>query len=213
MAQNVLLYVITNFLEGGEGEFSLGTPLLTAYFPTFIGASLLLIQFAGNVVLNHWWAEGNLYLIAMQLFSFSQFYAMTQVLWDVHNYLYGMRVIRYIFSGAAVVFMLIYWIAGAILLDLMFVKGKIAGRDRPVDLMFALFIGYNLIELFPTAFCNTFIILKELTMNQLAFSAEEDFTPGMLLDKYNIDIFTWFNIDGNPELYKQYVVDWTHEFL
>lgn len=83
LVQNFILYIITNFLEGGNGEFSLGNPLLTAYFPTFAGATLLLIQFTGNIVLNHWWAEGNLYLLTMQVFTFAQFYAMTQLMWDV----------------------------------------------------------------------------------------------------------------------------------
>ena len=77
LAENAVLYVVTNYLENGSGQFSLGSPLLTAYIPTFIGFSLLCIQFAGNIILNKWWARGNLYLLSMQVYSIAQYWAMT----------------------------------------------------------------------------------------------------------------------------------------
>ena len=43
LAESVIMYVITNYLAGGSGEFSLGNPLLTAYIPTFVGFSLMLV--------------------------------------------------------------------------------------------------------------------------------------------------------------------------
>ena len=183
------MFFITNFLEGGSGEFSLGNSLLTAYFPTFIGFILMFIQLMGNVIINKYWAEGNLYLLFMQVYSFAQYYAMTQVLWNIKTYLYDMRIFRYLFFGSSISFMLIYWISLAMFVDLVIVKGKMQGRDKGVDMMMAMFIGYNLVEFIPTAFCSTFIILKELTMNQFAFSAEEEYTTGILLNRYNIDIF------------------------
>ena len=143
----------------------------------------------GNIIINKYWAEGNLYLLFMQFYSFAQYYAMTQVLWNIKTYLYGMRIFRYLFFGSSITFMLIYSIALAMLVDLVIVKGKMQGRDKGVDMMMAMFIGYNIVEFIPTAFCSTFIILKELTMNQFAFSAEEEYTTGILLNKYNIDIF------------------------
>ena len=101
----------------------------------------------------------------MQIFSIVQYANMVQLVWNVKTYLYDLRVMRYLAYFFAIAFIATYTTATAILMDLMFVKGKHAGSDRAVDLMFALFIGYNLVEFFPTAFTNTFIILKELTMN------------------------------------------------
>ena len=144
-------------------------------------------------------------------------------MWNVQSYLYDLRVLRYIFFGAAIIFMAIYWVSSAILIDLMFVKGRHAGdkklswfgskgKDRAPDLLFALFVGYNLVEFMPTAFSASFYIIKELTMKQSAFSADEDWSPGMLFGIYGVNLFDWLGIDGDPAKYKEWLMDWTHEF-
>ena len=95
LVSNLLLFLATSFLQA-PGKFSLGSPLLTAYVPTFLGASLILLQLFANIYLNKWWAEGNAYLMLMQIYSLTSFGAMVAAMWNVDAYLYDARLVRYV---------------------------------------------------------------------------------------------------------------------
>ena len=62
-----------------------------------------------------------------------------------------------------------------VFLDLLFVKKLLNQKNDIYDLFITLFTGYNLGLFVPTAFINYSIILKELTMNQIAWTKDKDY--------------------------------------
>ena len=57
------------------------------------------------------------------------------------------------------------------LVDLIFIKGKHEKDDDLMDILVATFLGYSIITFGPTAYVNFEIVIKEMTMNQLAWRA------------------------------------------
>ena len=117
LGTHLILFLVTSYLESPDHVLSLGSPLLTAYIPTFLGASLMILQIFANVILNKWWAHGNAYLLVMQAFGIQQYAAMVLAMWNVDAYLYDARLIRYIFLIEAAIFMMVYISGLAVFLD------------------------------------------------------------------------------------------------
>ena len=163
LINNIMLFFMVGGLDA-PGKFSLASPLYTAYFPTLIGTILIFTQFILNIVMNDLWAQGNLYLISIQLFTIMQYIFMGLTIWNFDTYLYDLRPLRYIVLGLAIEHIFFYVVAGAVVIDLVFIKNK-SGDIGIFDTLASLFIGYNLIEMAPTLYMNVVILLKEMTLN------------------------------------------------
>ena len=66
--ENVLGYIILSIVTL-PGKVNAMNPLFTATIPSIIGMNLVVIQFAFNISVNKWWANGNLLLLLMQIFT------------------------------------------------------------------------------------------------------------------------------------------------
>ena len=88
-------------------------------------------------------------------------------------YLYDFRIIRYISLLLAGFVDTMYLIMVREELQLIYYKT----RDDiiKIDVFFSLIFGYTLIMFLPTFLIDFFIILKEMTLNQLAWTKEEDY--------------------------------------
>ena len=89
-------------------------------------------------------------------------------------------------------------------LDLVYVKGKLEDSDNVFDLMFAVFIGYMLVDFFPTFVVNFVIVLKEATLNQFAWRRSQDYGEGLLFNKFNTDFLSILGIDEDWVYYTSY---------
>ena len=72
------------------------------------------------------------------------------------------------------------------------------------DLLMALILAYFIVIAFPTFINNGVIILKESTMNQYAWSLEEDYEEGVYFG-YSADILDYLGVNEDPEYYKEYI--------
>ena len=61
-------FVVVYVLEF-HGKFTVMSPIFTAYGPILIAGNLVVLQFFINIFYHHWWAHGNVFLIAMTLFG------------------------------------------------------------------------------------------------------------------------------------------------
>ena len=68
----------------------------------------------------------------------------------------------------------------------------------------AIFAGYFSIYFFPTLMVNGPIFLKELTLSQDAWTAEEDYPEGYMLgigNYINLDILYWLGVEEDTDYY------------
>ena len=56
--------------------------------------------------------------------------------------------------------------------------------------------------------------MKELTLNQLAWTEAEDYKEGYAFGTdVNLDILSWFGIIEDPEYYRNFAHHWFKKFL
>ena len=80
--------------------------------------------------------------------------------------------------------------------------------------MLASMSGWSVLHFSFTFFYCIVIILKEQTMNQLAFSKNEDFKSGVVpIFNFNIDVLYWLGIDGNRDDYLELAREFTRKYL
>jgi hypothetical protein len=68
----------------------------------------------------------------------------------------------------------------------------------------AVFAGYFVAFFLPNAWVNGFIIMKELTLDQGAWTSEEDYAEGYTLGGINLDILYYLDVEEDHEYY----IDW-----
>lgn len=64
LIENIILYLIVTIVTS-PGKFTIMSPLITALFPTALGANGLLAQIYFNITINKLWAHGSKYLLGM----------------------------------------------------------------------------------------------------------------------------------------------------
>ena len=95
-------------------------------------------------------------------------------------------------------------------IELYFIKAGIEDDVNFIDVIQTLILAYISIIYSPTFLINLIIFLKELTLNQLAWSADEDFADGTaLFGTINIDILYWLGINEDYHWYIEYLKKWT----
>lgn len=135
---------------------------------------------------------------------------MELLVWNNEMYLYDFRIVRYLSLLCAVLFSAFFLLMIGVELDLVFVNGS---EDNLIDLMSALFLGYNLALHTPTLLVSVIIVAKELTLNQLAWRRDQDYAEGKLYNTVDMDFFDWFGISEDPDLYLRWLKKWGKEFL
>mmetsp|Transcript_29385 Transcript_29385/g.44396 ORF Transcript_29385/g.44396 Transcript_29385/m.44396 type:complete len:150 (-) Transcript_29385:261-710(-) len=107
-----------------NGKFTIISPLLTSITPIIMCANLVALQLFFNVFMFKFFAHFNLLLIGIQIFTMIQYVGMFFLLQELNFYLYDFRIVRYIFFGAAIAFLLFYMIMAAEEIDLVLIKGR-----------------------------------------------------------------------------------------
>ena len=165
----------------------------------------------------------------MQVFSLVQFLSSIFLTWNNQTYDYErwLRIWRYVSFSIAILFNLIYLDLGVTLYELISKSGTLqySSEDHQIfiqsnsltksstsyavyDAFFALTIAYFMIIMVPAFVTNGVIIAKECTMDQTAQSKEEDYQTSD-----NFDMLSWFNVNEDPEYYKEWIKDWMHEYI
>lgn len=68
LLKNLTLYILVGvFTE--PGKFTLMTPWITSWAPTIMIFNLISAQIVGNIFFNDYFAQGNVYVIVMQVFT------------------------------------------------------------------------------------------------------------------------------------------------
>ena len=107
---------------------------------------------------------------------------MLLLLWNNEIYIYDFRILRYMSLMAALAFDFCFVIMAGTAVDLIYVKGKAEDDTNVYDIFFALIVGYSTLFLIPTFLENAMIVMKELTMNQLAWTRTDDYKAGLLFN-------------------------------
>ena len=81
------------------------------------------------------------------------------------------------------------------------------------DLLAALFMSYCLALYIPTFIVNTAIFAKEMFMNQFAWTQDEDYTKGALLERIDPSWFEMFGISNDEQFYQDQIKEFTHEYI
>lgn len=205
LASNIIFYFMVRLAEAPSDDkhFNGNSPWFWAFPATGLSAFLISLQFMMNLSVNRNWANGNLYLIAMEIYTILAFLAQILLTWNFDIYLYDLRIVRLVMAALAVLFWVVYIISAAVWADLVFLKEAIGDKGTIYDIMIVLFIGYNLMYNIPTAVINAIIIGKELTLNQFAWSKDADWKAGKLFDTWSnvvlaFDIFKYFGVQDDP---------------
>ncbi len=120
---------------------------------------------------------------------------MYLLLWNWDFYLYDLRLFRYFSLFAAILFMIAYFTAFAIEMDLVLLEGKVWRENNLPEVMIALIIGELILLYAPTALINSYICMKELTLNQFAWRKEDDYKEGEVFNSFSIDALYWLGFD------------------
>lgn len=212
LVENLILWVLVTVLTA-PGKFSIMSPLFTGWNPTVLTFNCVGAQLLANLWINRLWAEGNVYLLMMQGFTLMQWILMLMLVWNWDLYLYDLRIVRYLSELYALMFIFAFLIMSGIEIDLVFVKGKLDKTDNIIDLLSALFIGYNLALHVPTFLVNAIIVMKELTLNQFAWRKDEDYQEGKIHNGVDLDVFAWFGLSEDADTYHAWLRAWGKEFL
>ena len=151
------------------GKFSAMSPMRTATTPGLVSANLVLIQMIAGFTFFKWYAHGNLFMIVSVAWTLMQWFFLYLLLWNEDIYLYDLRIIRYFVLLGAITFDFFYFGFFGMELDIVLIDGVHYKDNNLIELLLALIIGELLIYYAPTAVVNTFIILKEMTLSQIAW--------------------------------------------
>ena len=70
--KNLALFIGLEYVEYySDGKFSLASPLVTGWLPSIVGCYLIIVDVLFNIFVMDWWAEGNIYLMFMQVYTFA----------------------------------------------------------------------------------------------------------------------------------------------
>lgn len=209
---NLIRYVVIWFLEL-PGKFALTSPYLTYVFPIMFATGMVQIQFMSNFTVNRDFAGGNFFLIGMQVFTLAQLLGCFLLLSNTELYLYDLRPLRFVSFVLAVVFDL--WYIAIIGADIEMVNSNerdwehVDDTNKVVfDALFVTFLSYLGLEFFPTFLVNMLILMKELTMNQLAWTRDDDYREGYVLG-HDTDILKFFRITEDLDYYEGLLKNWT----
>lgn len=195
------------------GKLSIMSPVFTATTPSLVTANLILLQIITGFTWFKYFAHGNLFMIFTEVWTAGQWLLMYLLLWNEDWYLYDLRIVRFLSLAGAITFMIFYMAGVAVEVDLLVVEGIINNTDSWFTMLMALIFGELVLYYSPTALVNTFIILKESTLNQLAWRKRDDFREGEVYNQFNMDLLYWLGVDEDVHHHLWWLANWSHEFL
>ena len=231
----VEMFIYYAFMKEDTGNILGEVDMVVFGFPwLFFGFIMIAAQILFLILVNDWFAQGNLGLIGMQIYTIIQFVSSYFLMFNIKqfDYNYYLRIWRYISLASAVFFdftFLSVLISDLTLINknhqfdvdqdtLQIVISKAEGLSHETnyavyDVMAALFMSYVLVLYIPTFIVNTAIICKEMFMNQFAWTEDEDYTRGALLDKIDPSFFEMFGIHNDEKYFHDQIKEFTHEYF
>ena len=173
---------------------------------------LLLGKLIFNAWLNKWWAGGNLILLTDEVFSWVAWIFMSMDVYNIETYQYTFRPLRFVSYFVGVIYVVFYTILMAASFEEFYVRDEMTETDAQSfpDFLRGITLVYLVGNFFATYAVNLVVVLKELTMDQLAWTKEEDFVPNEIEGLgWNIDLLYWFNIS---EDYDSHVTTFRDKF-
>jgi hypothetical protein len=158
---------------------------------------------------NHYFAYGNVILIALQLQTFYQSIFMFMLIWDTDFYLYTLKIWRIINFVLAILFVLFYFCLIAYDYDMVFIHNYWTDDHISMNGFTVTILSYMIILWIPTFLVNFNVCIKELTLNQFAWSKEEELTGGLF---YYFDPISWMGMEEDPNVYADKIKAYGREF-
>lgn len=180
------------------------SPMIYGNFNMIWDTLLLLFKVVFNAWINKWWAEGNLFLIGDEIFSWVSFIFFLLDAYNIEEYQYTLRPLRYFSYLVSMIYVISYLIMVVSAYEEIFVRDEMLESDAQSfpDFMKGVTLAYMSMNFFVTFWINLGIVIKELTMDQLAWSKGEDFEEGVVEGLgWNIDLLYWFGISEDYDSY------------
>jgi hypothetical protein len=157
------------------------------------GGILLALQILFMAYYNNFWAEGNILLLIIQVFTFVQFADSILLMWDEPSVMYNIvyKILRYIFLAMGIVFNFVYILFFINLMTLVYsgeifeytenfetvlvMRSDLTDEDTWAiyDIFSSMITTYFLISYAPTFTINLVIMSKEAMSDQFTFGWEE----------------------------------------
>ena len=80
------------------------------------------------------------------------------------------------------------------------------------DMFISMFSAYMSLVFFPTFATNVVIVIKEMSMNQAAWTVDEDYNQGTFLG-IDMNFLELFNVPSRDSYYENWMKAWAHEYL
>lgn len=180
------------------------SPMVFGFLMSSHTYTLLMMKFIFNAWLNKWWAGGNLFLLADEVFSWVSWIYMTLDVFNSETYQYTLRPLRFVSYFVSFVYVIAYSILAITAFEQFYVRDEMKETDAQSFPEF--FKGITLVYLsgnfYATYLVNLVIVLKELTMDQMAWTKAEDFDANEIEGLgVNIDLLYWFGISEDYDSY------------
>lgn len=112
-----------------------------------------------NIWNNHFWANGNLYLMWNTFYIFFQAFVSIPVIWEIPTILKYIKPLRWFSIFSALLYNFLYFASICDFFYLLFEE-----EEQDLDVIVALLLFYNIEQNFPVIFINLGIIIKEFTL-------------------------------------------------
>lgn len=118
-----------------------------------------------NAVWNRWWANGNIYLMVNTFYLFYQCFISLLIAIEYPFFMRTFRLFRFFGLLGAIYYNLIFFGIGLEWYRELYLEDEDTYRQYDVvDVLFNMFLVYNVILHFPVVIVNSFIITKEVTL-------------------------------------------------
>uniref|UniRef100_A0A7S3CUK7 Uncharacterized protein n=1 Tax=Strombidium rassoulzadegani TaxID=1082188 RepID=A0A7S3CUK7_9SPIT len=144
-----------------------------------------------NVEVNDYWTYGNTWLVANTLYLIGQAIVGTLLAFEIPVFLLGFRVTRYYSFLMAIVYTVVFGIAGADWYYQLYLISQKNGYDF-VTIFGNMVLAYNLIVHWSIIPVNLIIIIKELSMQQFTFLTGANYALNSKDTKYAREDLDWF---------------------
>lgn len=132
-------------------------------------------NFYFNIAWNRWWANGNIYLIVNTLYLLYQCFISLLIAIEYPFFMRTFRMFRFFGLLGALYYNLLFLGIGIEWYRELYLEDEATYESYEVgDVLFNMFLIYNVILHFPVVFVNGFIITKELTLEFWQFLSSLD---------------------------------------
>jgi len=191
-------WTVVAYFQGAWGKgLTIMSPSIFGVITSFNTYFLLNIKLIINGYFNKGWAGGNLFLLSDEVFGWVSWIFMQLDVYNIEAYQYALRPLRFLSFMISTLYVMAYTTLIISTYEEIWVKNEWEETDAKSfpDFFKGVALGYMSFNFLATYVVNLVIVIKEMTMDQLAWSKAEDFEAGEVEGLgWNIDLLYWFGI-------------------